>query len=614
MQSTITTHQQGYRYGLRQPGNILTFFTRSISNNVDLETIDDWLATKLEVTIEPRPSYVYKVNDAEAEKVGALMWRVLLLGRYLQQIAGIPVFDPGLILDVRKDDKDPSQWQSRIVVPMLDGIPFKGIDHTYSSALKLIMLLQKQGHPSGAPITIYNVIQKKILPPLRSMITAGISTIPILRAAYRCQIPFRHIGSGIYQLGWGSKSRLMDRSSVDSDSVIGVKLTTNKILAASLLRAAGLPAPEHIPVNSREQAVLAADTLGWPLVVKPADKERGEGVTVSITNKEKLSTAYKNAASFSKQILVEREVPGICYRLLIANSKMLYAIRRGPRSVEGDGKHTVSELVDSANRRNKAKPSWLQEKHCPLDKQALEAMSLEGFSPDSVPDKGVRVPLRKIESTAWGGYIEDVGEHVHPDNREIAERAARLFELCNAGVDIISSDITQPWHDNGAIINEVNYAPYFGGNDIARSLIPVYLEKLMNGDGRIPIEIVVGSDKAVEEGRSRQESFIRRNVDCYLTSHNLTVTPSGEHLTFPFESLFNRATALLKNKSAEALVLVVQTDEFLKTGLPIDHFDRLIHVDNDIINWNDSNRKINSDVRQELLKLLQFFAQKINKS
>lgn len=614
MQSTITTHQQGYRYGLRQPGNILTFFTRSISNNVDLETIDDWLATKLEVTIEPRPGYVYKVNDAEAEKVGALMWRVLLLGRYLQQIAGIPVFDPGLILDVRKDDKDPSQWQSRIVVPMLDGIPFKGIDHTYSSALKLIMLLQKQGHPSGAPITIYNVIQKKILPPLRSMITAGISTIPILRAAYRCRIPFRHIGSGIYQLGWGSKSRLMDRSSVDSDSVIGVKLTTNKILAASLLRAAGLPAPEHIPVNSREQAVLAADTLGWPLVVKPADKERGEGVTVSITNKEKLSAAYKNAASFSKQILVEREVPGICYRLLIANSKMLYAIRRGPRSVEGDGKHTVSELVDSANRRNKAKPSWLQEKHCPLDKQALEAMSLEGFSPDSVPDKGVRVPLRKIESTAWGGYIEDVGEHVHPDNREIAERAARLFELCNAGVDIISSDITQPWHDNGAIINEVNYAPYFGGNDIARSLIPVYLEKLMNGDGRIPIEIVVGSDKAVEEGRSRQESFIRRNVDCYLTSHNLTVTPSGEHLTFPFESLFNRATALLKNKSAEALVLVVQTDEFLKTGLPIDHFDRLIHVDNDIINWNDSNRKINSDARQELLKLLQFFAQKINKS
>ncbi|WP_287373202.1 hypothetical protein [Prosthecochloris sp.] len=614
MQSTITTHQQGYRYGLRQPGNILTFFTRSISNNVDLETIDDWLATKLEVTIEPRPGYVYKVNDAEAEKVGALMWRVLLLGRYLQQIAGIPVFDPGLILDVRKDDKDPSQWQSRIVVPMLDGIPFKGIDHTYSSALKLIMLLQKQGHPSGAPITIYNVIQKKILPPLRSMITAGISTIPILRAAYRCRIPFRHIGSGIYQLGWGSKSRLMDRSSVDSDSVIGVKLTTNKILTASLLRAAGLPAPEHIPVNSREQAVLAADTLGWPLVVKPADKERGEGVTVSITNMEKLSTAYKNAASFSKQILVEREVPGICYRLLIANSKMLYAIRRGPRSVEGDGKHTVSELVDSANRRNKAKPSWLQEKHCPLDKQALEAMSLEGFSPDSVPDKGVRVPLRKIESTAWGGYIEDVGEHVHPDNREIAERAARLFELCNAGVDIISSDITQPWHDNGAIINEVNYAPYFGGNDIARSLIPVYLEKLMNGDGRIPIEIVVGSDKAVEKGRSRQESFIRRNVDCYLTSHNLTVTPSGEHLTFPFESLFNRATALLKNKSAEALVLVVQTDEFLKTGLPIDHFDRLIHVDNDIINWNDSNRKINSDVRQELLKLLQFFAQKINKS
>lgn len=614
MQSTITTHEQGYRYGLRQPGNILTIFTRSISSNVDLETIDDWLARKLEVTIEPQPDYVYKINDADAEKIGALVWRVLLLGRYLQQIAGIPVFDPGLVLDVRKHDKDPSQWQSKMVVPMLDGIPFKGIDHTYSSALKLMMLLQNQGNLSETPITIYSVIQKKILPPLRSMITAGISTIPILQAAYRCRVPFRHVGSGIYQLGWGRKSRLIDRSSVDSDSVIGVKLTTNKILAAGLIRTAGLPAPEHIPVNSREQAALAADTLGWPLVVKPADKERGEGVTVSITDKEKLSAAYKNAASFSKQILVEREVPGICYRLLIANSKMLYAIRRGPRSVEGDGTHTVSELVDSANRMNKAKPSWLQKKHCPLDKQAQEAMSQAGFSPDSVPGKGIRVPLRKIESTAWGGHIEDVGEIVHPDNREIAERAARLFGLCNAGVDIISSDISRPWHDNGAIINEVNYAPYFGGNDIARSLIPVYLEKLMNGTGRIPVEIVVGSDKAADEGRLRQESFVRKNVDCYLTSHNLTVTPSGEHMTFPFESLFNRASALLKNKGVEALVLVVQTDEFLKTGLPVDHFDRLIHVDNDLINWNDSDRKIGPNVQQELLEQLQFFERKINKS
>jgi cyanophycin synthetase len=613
MQSTITTHQQGYRYGLRQPGNILTIFTRSISSNVDLETIDDWLARKLEVTIEPQPDYVCKINDADAEKVGALVWRVLLLGRYLQQIAGIPVFDPGLVLDVRKHDKEPSQWQSRMVVPMLDGIPFKGIDHTYSSALKLMMLLQSQDHLSGTPITIYNVIQKKILPPLRSMITAGISTIPILQAAYRHRVPFRHIGSGIYQLGWGRKSHFMDRSSVDSDSVIGVKLTTNKLLAAGLIRTAGLPAPEHIPVNSREQAVLAADTLGWPLVVKPADKERGEGVTVSITDKEKLRAAYKNAASFSKQILVERQVHGICYRLLIANSNMLYAIRRGPRSVEGDGTHTVSELVDSANRMNKAKPSWLQEKHCPLDKQAQEAMSQAGFSPDSVPGKGIRVPLRTIESTAWGGHIEDVGELVHPDNREIAERAARLFGLCNAGVDIISSDITRPWYDNGAIINEVNYAPYFGGNDIAKSLIPVYLEKLMNGDGRIPVEIMVGSDKAVEEGLSRQESFIQKNVDCYLTSHNLTVNPSGEYVTFPFKSLFNRTAALLQNKRVEALVLVVQTDEFLKTGLPVDHFDRLTHIDNDIISWNDSEKKISLNARQELLELLHFFEQKENR-
>ena len=610
MQHHITPNLQGYRDRVRQPCNIIAILTRSVSDYAELEKIDEWLTDKLEVSIEPEPGYAGKTDDIEVEKARSLVWRILLLGRYFQQTVGIPAFDPGLILDVKRNNSDPSQWQAKVIVPIVDGRPVKGIEFAYNSASKLITLLEESGNVLSAPVTVYNFIQKKVLRSLRSMSVAGVSTMPILEAAYQCRIPFRHIGSGIYQLGWGGKRRLIDRSSVDSDSMIGAKLTTNKILTVRWLRVAGLPVPVHILVNSKEQAVSAAETLGWPLVVKPADRERGEGVTVSITDKVKLSAAYKAAASFSKQILVEREAPGICYRLLVANGKMLYAIRRGPKSIEGDGKRTISELVHSANLNNNAKPPWLQEKSWPMDKQAQEVMSLAGFNPDSVPDKGVWVPLRKIESAAWGGHIEDVSEIVHPENKEIAEKAVRLFGLDNAGIDIISTDIAQPWYENGAIINEVNYAPYFGGNDIARSLIPHFLGKLMRGDGRIPIEVVVGSDAAMEEARSRQQKFIEKNVDCYRTNHKLTISPSGKELTFPFQSLFNRVTALLTNKSVEALVMVVQTDEFLKTGMPVDNFDRLIHINNEMVHWEDSDKVVSSTVQEELLQQLQIFEQK----
>lgn len=89
---------------------------------------------------------------------------------------------------------------------------------------------------------------------------------------------------------------------------------------------------------------------------------------------------------------------------------------------------------------------------------------------------------------------------VHPDNIDIAVRAARLFGLRNAGIDIISADIGRPWHENGAIINEVNYAPYFGGNPVAKAKLPDFFDGFTVGDGRIPIIAYVGGEAAWQQG------------------------------------------------------------------------------------------------------------------
>ena len=94
----------------------------------------------------------------------------------------------------------------------------------------------------------------------------------------------------------------------DLDSAIGRRLCPNKRLAAALLRTAGLPIPIHREAASPEEALSVAEVLGWPVVVKPADRDRGEEVTVNITTPTELHSAWQKARTFSANILVERQI------------------------------------------------------------------------------------------------------------------------------------------------------------------------------------------------------------------------------------------------------------------------------------------------------------------
>src|SRR5690606_24429942 len=106
-----------------------------------------------------------------------------------------------------------------------------------------------------------------------------------------------------------------------------------------------------------------------------------------------------------------------------------------------------------------------------------------GLTLDSVPAAGAWAWLRRIESTEWGGVDEDFSTTLHPDNAAIAIRAAELFGLDIAGVDIISTDITRPWHENGAIINEVNSSPLLGASLSSLNSMPAVLARLVPCNG-----------------------------------------------------------------------------------------------------------------------------------
>src|SRR5690606_23897542 len=58
-----------------------------------------------------------------------------------------------------------------------------------------------------------------------------------------------------------------------------------------------------------------------------------------------------------------------------------------------------------------------------------------------------------------GGTAQDVTAQVHPGNRWLVERAARIIGLDIAGVDFLCPDISRSWREAGGAICEINAQP-----------------------------------------------------------------------------------------------------------------------------------------------------------
>jgi len=106
----------------------------------------------------------------------------------------------------------------------------------------------------------------------------------------------------------------------------------------------------------------------------------------------------------------------------------------------------------------------------------------------------VRVRRTANISTACPDRRDDI---VHPDNRLLAERAARVIGLDVAGVDLLIPDVSRSWREVGGAICEVNAQPGMRVHWLAhpeRDLNGEMLETLVAGDGRIPIAAVTGTN------------------------------------------------------------------------------------------------------------------------
>ena len=409
----------------------------------------------------------------------------------------------------------------------------------------------------------------------------GPSTRAMVDAALTRGIPVRRLTAGsLVQLGWGSKQRKILAAATSQTSAIAEDIVQDKNLTCRLLREVGLPVPLGRPVDSAEEAWAAALEIGLPVVVKPLDGNQGRGVALNLTTREQVNAAFDAASEESNSIIVERFAQGEDYRVLIIGKQFVAASRRKPAHVIGDGIHSVNQLIAEANldpRRAAGHAAALSKIR--IDAVALGVLSEQGLSPESLPEKGRTVLIRRNANLSTGGTAVDCTDEVHPSIRAAAIEAAQTVGLDICGIDIVAIDISQPLCEHNGVIIEINARPGLRmhlypsegqSRDVGEAVISTMFAPGENG--RIPIVAVTGVNGKTTTTRFIAHLLGENGWQVGLTSTD-GVTVSGRVLDTGDCSGPKSARAVLAYPGTDAAVLEIARGGVLREGLPFDCCD-----------------------------------------
>lgn len=413
--------------------------------------------------------------------------------------------------------------------------------------------------------------------------TFGPTTQALVDEAKRRGIPVMRLNEGsLVQLGHGKHQQRIRASISGRTSLVAVEAAGDKDFTKQLLADSGIPVPRGVVVRTADEAVAAARRLRYPLVTKPLDGNHGRGVTIDIRDEEQLHFGFAQAQAQAKgtSVIVEQYFTGNDHRILIVDGKLVAVAERVPAHVIGDGASTIAELVGRVNqdpRRGEGHEKVMT--RIRIDALVLEYLERSGLTPDSVPAAGQRVALRATANLSTGGTAIDRTNEIHPDNAEIARRAALVIGLDIAGIDFIAPDITRSVRETGGGVIEVNAAPGFrmhlepsegASRDVARPVIEMLFPE--GARSRVPIIAITGTNGKSTTGR--MVKHILRYTGCTVGLTSTSGVYVDDQLIASGDATGPRsARMILRDPTVEVAVLETARGGILREGLGYDEAD-----------------------------------------
>lgn len=255
---------------------------------------------------------------------------------------------------------------------------------------------------------------------------------------------------------------------------------SSKSLTRQYWAAAAVPTAEASRFYS-DDAELARDfvkSAAAPLVMKPDSGRHGAGLSVGVTA-EGFDVAWKYALEANRVpgtgegALLEPFYDALCLRFFVVGGQVRAATLRVPLFVSGDGRSTVSELLEQsfAHQHRNA----LLRSTRPRITQRLVAGS--GLELTDIPNAGALHILNEKPNVFLGGLPCDVTALVSSGLRSLASQAALAIPgLGAAGIDVLTPSLSSAEGavasdaDSGASVLMHGYPAFGARRIVARSI------------------------------------------------------------------------------------------------------------------------------------------------
>lgn len=390
----------------------------------------------------------------------------------------------------------------------------------------------------------------------------------------------------VHQIGHGAKGVHGVHVGTQYDSLTGLRLDENKFVAVQLLRRLGIPTTAPVLVQRPQDVPAAIARVGFPCVVKPLNLSKGEGVAPGLASEAQVVSAVERALKLARPpVLVENHVEGFAHRLIVVAHQLLWAYRRNPTSVVGDGTATIRQLIERENRRRSSLRVGNEAYLFPVAlNEALERLLADrhGLGLDSVLEAGREIQVVAQANVSQGGLQKDVTAQVHPDNRALAVKISRLFRLNAVGIDFITPDIARSWKEIPCAVIEVNRLPGLEGYADA---VLIHRTLFSNRrSGRIPTVAVIGSERYRAQAAEAALTAFAGNG---LRADQATYSGGAANAPQPIAAAFEvpAVDTLMLDPMLEAAVVLCEPEGVERAGFPLRRCDLLLVEEKGSFDW-----------------------------
>lgn len=231
------------------------------------------------------------------------------------------------------------------------------------------------------------------------------------------------------------------------NNIDSIKLSDDKYKTKKIVSKYNFPTPKYykwVTHYSDKYNMKQIKKLKKPIVIKPVDGTYGIDVYMNVESDDAAYNIIKKLLELNHEILVEEQVKGNVYRILIFNNTIISAYKKDPPSVVGTGIHTLKDLITIKNIEKKSLNGKFV-KHVDMD-----LINEQGYILDDIIPIDTKIILSNVANLNNGAEItlEDIN-NIHPDNIKMFIKITKECGLIYNGIDYVTYDLSLPYTEYG---------------------------------------------------------------------------------------------------------------------------------------------------------------------